>query len=100
MMKLTIGRDLFIFTFVSDTTLCHPSEYSEGETLALHQFLKEVLVAVRPGLYEGCVVDPRAAPGTAGVCPNILKSMDNVVDTEGEDGPLIHMSNVELKFPR
>jgi hypothetical protein len=109
MAKLMISRTPHIFTFVSDTTLCHPSEYGGGEALALHEFLKEILVEQTGGPlsspYADCVVDPfelyvPPTPDDPEACPNILKSMDNVIDTYGEDAPLILMADVELKIPR
>ena len=75
--------------------------------MALHQFLKEVLVERTGGEdspYAGCTPDPLGdGPPEAG-CPNILKSIKNDRDSNAEWGqgetPLSHISDVELRIPR
>lgn len=102
-LRVQSGGTQHIFTGVSSTTLLHPLEIGGQEAVALHQFLKDVLVALTGGAdsdYATCIPDP-FGDGLPNPCPNILKSMDNVVDTEGEGGALLSLiADVQLMIPR
>jgi hypothetical protein len=100
-LRVKIGNAYSIYSGVSDETYCHPGEFGEGETVALHEFLKDVLIQLRPtGGYEDCVVDPFGTSGAGNVCPNILRSLDNAHDTSDQPGrPLSQIADVELRIP-
>jgi len=98
-----------IFTGISDGTQCHPSDYAGPETAALHEFLKDVMLQLNPDLegeYGSCTPDPFGTldPAPANPCPNILKSFNNVQDSDdafvNNGAPLSVIGDVELKIPR
>jgi len=98
-----------IFTGVSEGTQCHPSDYAGAETVALHEFLKDVMLKLNPDLadeYGGCTPDPFGVLDPTNPCPNILRSFKDVQDSDGalnDDGspaPLSAIGDVELKIPR
>ena len=104
-LRVKYEGEQYIFTGVSSTLIRHPEEYGAGETVALHEFLKKVLVELTGGTgspYANCTPDP-FGDGLPNACPNILKAIENVQDTEpagDADELLAFIANVKLRIPR
>jgi hypothetical protein len=92
---------------VASTLVRHTADYGGAETLALHEFLKQVLVELTPGPdgapspYANCNPDP-FGDGLPDACPNILKELEDIIDTEpagDADELLAIMASVNLRIP-
>ena len=103
-LRLNFGKTEKIYSRVSNVTHCHPSDYSDAETLALHEFLRQVADELKPGIgYSACTPDPFDDLSPEFPCPNILWSFKNPLDSESEFNnqgrPLSIVGPVILKIP-
>jgi len=103
-LRLKFDKIEKIFSRVSAGTQCHPSDYAGAETVALHEFLREVADELKPGtVYATCTPDPFGTGLPADPCPNILRSFKDPIDSEEEfntlDRPLSIVGPVVLKIP-